>query len=86
MESTIMKKVSLPKSNPSLSWRIAGSGTVWTNLSGHNVAIIEDHNKPGMWRFRIKDPSGHETWSPEKYVRPADAKEPAMERLAKMLR
>ena len=51
----------------------------------YHLAIIEDHNQPGQWRYRIADPQGHQTWSPSKYNSIDEAKRPGLIALAQMI-
>jgi hypothetical protein len=66
-------------------WRTSATGTIWVNIKGYNVAVIEEHNQPGKWCFRIADPQGKETWSSRKYDSIDQAKRAALEELARML-
>jgi hypothetical protein len=67
-------------------WRTSvGNGNPFVNIEGYNVAIIQDHNQPGEYRYRIKDPQGNQTWSARKYDSIDAAKLPALKELARML-
>ena len=67
-------------------WKTSKHGSVYLNIAGYNMAIIQDHNEPGTWRYRLKDRNGVERpWS-RKYRSVGEAKRPAIEELAGMLR
>lgn len=66
-------------------WRTGPSGAIWHNANGYSVAIIEDHNQPGQWRYRIADPDKKQTWSSSKYDSIDKAKRPGLEEVAQMI-
>jgi hypothetical protein len=67
-------------------WRISAQGNFHQFIDGFNIAVIEDHNEPGKWNWRIADPQGRQTWSYQKYSSPEEAKRAAIEEYEKMVR
>ena len=66
-------------------WSISPQGNYYVTIMGHNVAIIEDHNDPDLWSYRIADKAERETWSSTKYRNPEEAKRPALEECVRIL-
>lgn len=65
--------------------RISPKGTPYHDIKGHNVAIIEDYNDRGEWRWRIADRGGTEHWSRKKFGSTSEAWQAALEELEHML-
>jgi hypothetical protein len=67
------------------TWSISPQGNPHLTIRKYHLAIIEDYNEPGKWRYRIADPDKKQTWSPRKYNSIDEAKRPGLEEVAQMI-
>ncbi len=63
----------------------SGSNAIWKRLRGYVVAVIEDHEHPGRWKYRIGPEDCLQRYSAPVYDSEQSAKRAVLEALDNLL-